>query len=86
MLLPLVWLLFAAPPPQAVSQPSLDQLLDRVAQYVTRFQDDFAIVLSDEQYEQKDVVQTESGQFDRERSDGSGLRPSLPGCSTSNRG
>ena len=63
MLLPLVWLLFAAPPPQAVSQPSLDQLLDRVAQYVTRFQDDFAIVLSDEQYEQKDVVQTESGQI-----------------------
>ena len=50
MLLPLVLLLFAAPPPQAVSQPSLDQLLDRVAQYVTRFQDDFAIVLSDEQY------------------------------------
>jgi len=62
MLVPLVLLLFAEPPAQAASQPSLDQLLDRVAQYVTRFQDDFAIVISDEQYVQKDVVQIESGQ------------------------
>ena len=63
MLVPLLLLLFAEPPPQATSQPSLDQLLDRVAQYVTRFQDDFAIVISDEQYQQKAVVQTESGQI-----------------------
>jgi len=62
MLAPLVLVLFAAAPVQAAGQPSLVQLLDRVAQYVTRFQDDFAIVISDEQYEQKDVVQTESGQ------------------------
>jgi len=62
MFAPLVLLLLAAPSPQAASQPSLDQLLDRVAQYVKRFQDDFAIVISDEQYVQKDVVQIESGQ------------------------
>jgi hypothetical protein len=52
-------LMFAVPLSQGV--PSLDQLLDRVAQYVTRFQDDFAIVLSDEQYDQTVVVKEESG-------------------------
>jgi hypothetical protein len=60
---PLVLLLLAAPSLQAASHPSLDQLLNRVAQYVMRFQEDFAIVVSDEQYVQKDVVQLESGQI-----------------------
>jgi hypothetical protein len=63
MLVPLLLLLFAEPRAQAASQPSLDQLLDRVAQYVMRFQDDFAIVISDEQYDQKGVVQEESARI-----------------------
>jgi hypothetical protein len=61
MVVPLVLLMFAVPPSQGVRQPSLDQLLERVAQYVTRFQDDFAIVISDEQYDQSVVVREESG-------------------------
>jgi hypothetical protein len=59
----LLLLLFAAPSAQPASQPSLEQLLARVAQYVTRFQDDFAIVISDEQYDQRDVLREESGRL-----------------------
>ncbi len=61
MLVAVALLMLAAPSAQPASQPSLDQLLERVAQYVTRFQEDFAIVISDEQYDQRDVVREESG-------------------------
>ena len=35
--------------------PRLDELLARVARYVQQFEQDFEIILSDEQYEQKTV-------------------------------
>jgi hypothetical protein len=40
----------------AAEQPPLAQVLERVATYLRQFEKDFAIVLSDEDYNQKDVV------------------------------
>jgi hypothetical protein len=42
--------------PGAAEQPPLAQVLERVATYLRQFEKDFAIVLSDEDYNQKDVV------------------------------
>jgi hypothetical protein len=41
-------------------QPSLDEILGRIAQYVHQFERDFAIVISDENYEQHDVFRLEN--------------------------
>ena len=45
----------------ASDQGSLDDTLRRIAQYVQKFEQDFAIVISDEHYEQKEVLKFESG-------------------------
>jgi acyl-CoA synthetase (AMP-forming)/AMP-acid ligase II len=52
-------LMLAAPAGQSVGEPVLSQILERVAHYVRRFEDQFALVVSDEEYEQKDVVARE---------------------------
>jgi hypothetical protein len=44
----------------AADQPSVDEILNRIAQYVHQFEQDFAIVISDENYEQKDVFSIEN--------------------------
>ena len=61
MFSPLVLLTLAVPIGQATDQPPLAQILERVGHYVRQFEDDFAIVVSDEEYEQKDVVRSEPG-------------------------
>jgi len=61
MFLPLAFLLLAAPADQAANQPTIASMLERVGQYVRRFEEEFAIVISDEDYEQKDVVNDDRG-------------------------
>jgi hypothetical protein len=45
----------------ASDQASVDDTLRRIAQYVQKFEQDFAIVISDEHYEQKDVLRIDLG-------------------------
>lgn len=56
MLVPLALLLIAAPAGQSASLPPPLSILERVGEYVRRFENEFAIIISDEEYEQKDVV------------------------------
>jgi hypothetical protein len=60
-LVPVALLAFAMLIGQATDQPPLAQILERVGHYVRQFEDDFAIVVSDEDYTQQDVVNTEPG-------------------------
>jgi len=63
MILALVLLLLAAPTAQAGSLPAPGQILARVGDYVRRFETDFAIIISDERYDQKDVVIGDNGRL-----------------------
>lgn len=47
---------FLGAPARAADQPPLAQILEGVAAYVRQFEQDFAIVLSDEDYQQKSTV------------------------------
>lgn len=50
-----------APGTDPADQASLDDTLRRIAQYVQTFERDFAIVISDEHYEQKEVLRFDPG-------------------------
>ena len=63
MSMALVLLLLAAPTAQADSLPAPAQILARVGDYVRRFETDFAIIISDERYDQKDVVIGDNGRL-----------------------
>lgn len=56
MLVPLALLLLAAPAAQSAGLPPPLSILERVGAYVRRFETEFAIIISDEAYEQKDVL------------------------------
>jgi hypothetical protein len=56
MVMPLVLVLLAAPAAQHDNVPPPAEILARVGDYVRRFETDFAIIISDERYDQRDVV------------------------------
>jgi hypothetical protein len=45
--------------------PPLSQILERVADYVRQFEDDFAVILSDEDYVQTETISSRSTTFQR---------------------
>ena len=61
--MPLVLVLLTAPAEQSGSLPPPAEILARVGDYVRRFENDFAIIISDERYDQKDVVIGDNGRL-----------------------